>query len=316
MRSHYVFDKSSFTFKNVTRSAWNVARTTLKYIVASVSLAVVYYVVFALLVSTDAEKRLRTENRLYAGMYPSMKAQQSLVEDAIDNIVIKDGRIYDEIFHAQAPAVDPLSPESAVPAADTIPDREIVAYSVAKGEALDERAARIEANFRKAYEFVNIKGFICPPSLLPIEGLTYAQVGASIGQRVNPFYKVSTEHNGIDLIATRGEAVVAAGDGVVTDVIQSRKGHGNVVEITHAGGYVTRYAHLDDISVSKGQSVRIGRKIGTVGTSGNSFAPHLHYEVLLDGRYLDPVHFFFASAGPSDYANMLYMSERTGQSMD
>ena len=133
---------------------------------------------------------------------------------------------------------------------------------------------------------------------------------------MNPFYKVETEHNGLDLIAPQGDAVLAVADGTVTDVISSRKGLGNVVEITHAGGYVTRYAHLADIKVSRGQKVQRGRRIASVGISGNSFAPHLHFELLKDGVCLDPVDCFFAHVTPDEYAEMKLMASRTGQSLD
>ena len=140
--------------------------------------------------------------------------------------------------------------------------------------------------------------------------------GASVGQKVNPFYKVETSHNGVDLIAPQGDPVLAVADGTVTDIIHERKGLGNVVEITHPGGYVTRYAHLADIKVSKGQRVQRGRRIASVGISGNSFAPHLHLELIKDGEYLNPVDCFFAGVTPEEYAAMELMASRTGQSLD
>ena len=79
---------------------------------------------------------------------------------------------------------------------------------------------------------------------------------------------------------------------------------------------MTRYAHLADIEVRKGRNIRRGDRIGYVGVSGNSFAPHLHYEVLRDTLVLDPVNYFFASVGADDYVNMLVLSASTGQSMD
>ena len=79
---------------------------------------------------------------------------------------------------------------------------------------------------------------------------------------------------------------------------------------------MTRYLHLTDIDVSAGSRVQCARKIGTVGITGNSFASHLHYEVLLDGEPQNPVDYFFASIGPDEYSNMLYMALNTRQSMD
>ena len=135
-------------------------------------------------------------------------------------------------------------------------------------------------------------------------------------QCIIPLYKVDIQHNGIDLVAPQGSVVRAAADGVVRNVIHSNKGLGNIVEIDHRNGYVTRYALLGDVSVPQGRTVKRGQRIGTVGISSTTFAPHLHYEVLQDGKVLDPVHFLFASVDPDEYAKMLYMSVSTRQSMD
>ena len=123
-------------------------------------------------------------------------------------------------------------------------------------------------------------------------------------------------HTGVDLIAPQGDPVLAVADGIVTDVVTSRKGHGNVVEITHAGGYVTRYGHLADVKVSQGQRVTRGKRIASVGISGNTFAPHLHFEMLKDGEYMDPAAYFFAGVTPDGYAGIQLMASRTGQSLD
>ena len=88
------------------------------------------------------------------------------------------------------------------------------------------------------------------------------------------------------------------------------------VVVAHDGDYVTKYAHLEDVVAVKGRKVTKGTLLGNVGVSGNSFAPHLHYEVWRDTVALDPVNFFFASVSPDDYVNMLIMSASVGQSMD
>ena len=142
------------------------------------------------------------------------------------------------------------------------------------------------------------------------------QTGASVGLKHNPVYKVEMHHEGIDLIAPQGEPVYAVADGTVRDVLRSRKGLGNIVEIDHGSGYVTRYALLGDISVVRGRSVKRGQQVGTVGISAGAFAPHLHYEVLRNGEIQDPVNYLFASVTPDEYAKMLYMSVSTAQSLD
>lgn len=316
MSKHGVILDKNLKVIRASRTVWHAAMTALKYLVATVSLAVFYYIVFALVVSTDSEKALRRENRMYEKTYADMVRRERLLASTVENLQLKDGQIYEEVFHAKAPALDPLQTEDYLAGADTIPDKYMVEYAYNKSEAVAESASRIEDNFRKALSITAQKAGQLPPMALPLESVTSAQVGASVGSRVNPFYKVETAHTGLDLIAPQGDPVLAAADGVVTNIERSRKGHGNVVEITHEGGYVTRYAHLGDIAVSKGQRVQRGKRIANVGISGNSFAPHLHYEVLKDGEYIDPVDCFFASLTPDQYAAMKYMATRTGQSLD
>jgi len=316
MRKQYVFDKNNLKFKKATLSLGKVVMTCLKYFITTASLAVVFYIVFSLFFSNEEERRLRKENRMYARLYPEMIRKEKLVKDVVGGLRVKDNDIYKDLFHSDAPNIDPNKPGDFLSASDSIPDKDIVEYTEKKVDKLEHSSEKVTANFNKIFSKISNGDVQLPPLSLPIEGITFAQTGASIGQKINPFYKVMTPHNGIDLIASQGVSVSAAGDGVVTDVIHSAKGLGNEVIISHKGGYETRYAHLQDIEVVKGRSVKKGSVIGAVGISGKSFAPHLHFEVLKDGQYKDPVNYFFASVTPQEYANMMYMSVSTGQSMD
>lgn len=315
MSGQYIYD-DNYKLKKARTSVWTRVRRVLIFFVASLSMAVLYYVIFALVFSTDEEKRLRTENKAYESELPELEEKERLLSDVVEGLRIKDDRIYEEIFHASAPNVDPINEIDILSGLDTIPDRELVRATEARLEKLDARAGSIEENFMEIARYLKNDTIVIPPMALPLEKFSFAQTGASTGDKVNPFYKVKIRHNGLDMISASGEPVHAAADGVVAEITRSRKGLGNVVTIDHGNGYKTRYAHLADISVSRGRMVRKGARIGDVGVSGNSFAPHLHYEVLKDSLVLDPVSHFFASVGPEEYVNMLIMSSMTGQSMD
>ena len=307
MGGEYTYDKDKVRFRKVKTSVWKWIRRAFVFIVATMSMAVLYYLVFALFFSTETERRLRQENAMYESEMPELERKERLVSDVI----------YEEIFHTSAPDMDPLaSLDLQLAGIDSIPDGNIVKYAERKLERMEGSAARIEDNFRRIMDAVQSEDFIMPPMTNPLKEYTFAQTGASVGDKINPFYKVSMRHEGIDMIAPSGEPVYASADGTVKEVIRSRKGLGNVVVIDHGNGYVTRYAHLADIEVSKGRSVKRGSRIGYVGVSGNSFAPHLHYEVLKDTLVLDPVNHFFASVTPEEYMNMMILSVSTGQSMD
>lgn len=316
MNSNYIFDKDNIRFRKKKTSVWAVVRRILMFFVASVSMAVLYYVIFSLIFSTEEEKRLRQENRMYAREYPELERKEKMLSDVIDGLMVRDDDIYTEIFHTSAPDVDPLSTIDFLTSYDSIPDQDIVLYSAAKLDVVCRSADRAEDNFRRIAEVLGREGYSLPPMTNPLKNYSFAQTGASTGSRINPFYKVPVQHNGLDMIAPSGEPVYAAADGVVSNVIRSRKGLGNVVEIDHGNGYVTRYAHLADVEVRKGRKLEKGARIGYVGVSGNSFAPHLHYEVIKDTLVMDPVNYMFASVTPEEYVNMLVMSVTTGQSMD
>lgn len=316
MSSKYIFDKDESRFRKDKTSVWAVIRRILMFFVGTLSLAVVYYLVFALVFSTEEERRLRQENRLFEKEIPELEKKERLLSDVVEGLKVKDNRIYEEIFHTSSPTMDRFNTGGFLAELDSVPDDKIVEMSARKLAVLKDGADAVENNFLRVMEAITDSGFVMPPMTHPLENFSPAQTGASTGDRINPFYKVSMRHNGLDLIAHDGEPVFAAADGIVKEIVRSKKGLGNVVVIDHGNGYVTRYAHLADVVVRQGRRVKKGTKVGNVGVSGNSFAPHLHYEVLKDTLVLDPVHHFFASVTPEDYLNMLIMSVSTGQSMD
>jgi murein DD-endopeptidase MepM/ murein hydrolase activator NlpD len=288
----------------------------LRYLAATVTTAIGYYVLFSLLFSTEEEKRLQQENDLYATYYQELREKERLVTDVVEGLEARDNALYRKIFETEAPSVDAVTAADVISVSDSLSESFFLSYSASKSESLRRMAENVEENFREIYRLMAQRNGSLPPLTLPLEGMSYVQTGASTGIKHNPVYDVDLQHDGIDLVAPQGSVVRAAADGVVRNVIRSNKGLGNIVEIDHRNGYTTRYALLGDISVPQGRSVKRGQKIGTVGISSTTYAPHLHYEVLKDGKVLDPVHFLFASVDPDEYAKMLYMSVSTRQSMD
>ena len=288
----------------------------LRYLSATVTISVVFYLLLALFFSTEEEKRLRLENDLYAEYYPQLREKERLVGDVVKGLEFKDDSLYRRIFETEAPSVDAVTAADLISVSDSLSESFFLSYSASKSESLMKMAGNVEESFREIYRLMAARKDSIPPLSMPLEGMTYVQTGASVGMKHNPLYKVDLRHDGIDLVAPQGSVVRAAADGVVRNVTHSNKGLGNVVEVDHRNGYVTRYALLGDISVSQGRTVKVGQKIGTVGVSSTTFAPHLHYEVRRNGTILDPVNFLFASLTPDEYAKMLYMAVSTRQSMD
>jgi murein DD-endopeptidase MepM/ murein hydrolase activator NlpD len=130
------------------------------------------------------------------------------------------------------------------------------------------------------------------PAIRPIAQHNLIMVSSFFGKRFDPFFHEEADHFGLDLVAPVGSEVYATGDGTVTLLNFSRTGYGNELVINHSFGYSTRYAHLEKFFVSEGESVKRGQLIGAVGNSGRSTGPHLHYEVLYEGKPVNPVFYY------------------------
>ena len=309
------YDHENLSLRKAGRRVWSLLRMAFLYLLLSMTLAIIVYLVSSLFIDTPEEKALKAEIGRYSSTVPALEPRADLIRDAVSNLQYKDNDIYEQVFHAQAPSVNPMSSLDLFFASDTIPDAELVGYAARKADDLLERSGDVERMFRSIVLSVADTSLTMPPMTMPVQDISYPQVGASEGQKINPFYKAYVAHKGLDLLVPMSTPVLAAADGVVAWVVTSNT-RGKVLSINHAGGYSTVYAHLESVTVTPGQKVRCGRQVATVGMSGKSYAPHLHFEVLLDGVNMDPAGYIFASVDPEEYANMLYMAEHTTQSMD
>ncbi len=115
-------------------------------------------------------------------------------------------------------------------------------------------------------------------------------ISSYFGERADPFDGREAFHKGVDFAGTMGERVVAVAAGVVTWAGE-RSGFGKLIEINHGDGYITRYAHNERTLVSVGQTVTRGEPVALMGSTGRSTGPHVHFEVLRNGRQVDPLSF-------------------------
>jgi murein DD-endopeptidase MepM/ murein hydrolase activator NlpD len=130
------------------------------------------------------------------------------------------------------------------------------------------------------------------PTQQPVSG---APLGSAFGWRIDPFTGRSALHTGLDFEAAPGTPILAAAGGVVVTQ-EMHPAYGNMVEIDHGNGLITRYAHSSKVFVKVGDVVKRGQKIAEVGTTGRSTGPHLHFEVLVQGVPQDPQKFLSAGS--------------------
>jgi murein DD-endopeptidase MepM/ murein hydrolase activator NlpD len=120
----------------------------------------------------------------------------------------------------------------------------------------------------------------------------------------------------MDFTSPSGTPIYATSNGKVTRSDNRSFGYGKHIRIDHGYGYVTLYAHLSDYNVKRGNRVKRGDIIGYVGNTGRSQAPHLHYEILKDGKAINPINFFSGDLNPEEFEAMLEAANRENQSLD
>ncbi len=139
---------------------------------------------------------------------------------------------------------------------------------------------------------------------------------SGFGMRIHPIHKIPRMHAGLDFTAAKGTPVRATGDGRIVRTKNERSGYGKSIIIDHGYGYKTLYAHLQDVHVKAGQKVKKGEEIGTVGDTGTSTAPHLHYEVRYKDKAINPIHYCMDGLTPQEYEEMVKMASEANKSFD
>ena len=153
------------------------------------------------------------------------------------------------------------------------------------------------------------------PAIQPIfnDNLQFPVYG--FGEKIDHVYRSLVFHPGIDFAAPEGTLVFATADGKV-EKSGTVRGLGKRIIINHGNGYKTLYAHLDVIKVFKGNKIKRGDKIATVGSTGKSLIPHLHYEIKYNGKPVNPVNYFFLDLDPDKFFEINRMASKSGVSLD
>ncbi|MDF1574684.1 MAG: M23 family metallopeptidase [Bacteroidales bacterium] len=154
------------------------------------------------------------------------------------------------------------------------------------------------------------------PAIQPIGMKDLVRFGSSFGTRMHPILKVVRPHEGIDLTAPRGTNIYATADGEVLQAGYRAGGFGKKVLIDHGFGFRTVYGHCDEVLVEVGQKVKRGEVIARVGSTGLSKSPHLHYEVHVNGRPVDPINYYTNDLSAKEFEKMIDMLSQADPSFD
>jgi len=321
-KAKYKFNPESLSFDRITLGFRDILLRFMAYFLGSLFIAAIYGVIFTIFFDSPKEKALKREIEQLTLQYELMNREMDNMEKILDHLKETDDNLYRTIFEAE-PVPSTLR-EGGIGGINRY--KELENYSNAKliietAKKLDRIKKKIVVQSKSFDELISLarekeEMLASIPAIMPVSNKDLTRTASGWGLRIHPIYKIVRFHYGIDFTAPVGTEVYATGDGVVESIISSRRGYGNHIVVNHGFGYKTLYAHLDRFNVRQGQKVKRGDVIGFVGNTGLSIAPHLHYEVELNGIKVDPSNYFFHDLTPEEYERIIEIASRSGQSFD
>jgi murein DD-endopeptidase MepM/ murein hydrolase activator NlpD len=239
--------------------------------------------------------RLQQENARLAQAVGELHGRLTTLADTINRISQRDARIR---VLANLEPIDPSVQAAGIggPTLASRPDMPAEGPAERRTQeirvdlnALIRRADLLASSFEEAKDSLasHSRQLAATPSIMPTQGWL---TSAFSSMRAHPILHISRPHEGIDVVAPLGSPIEAPAAGVVTDA-GWESGYGNTVTLDHGYGIVTKFAHASKLLVKTGQHVSRGQRIALVGNTGLATGPHLHYEVHVNGRPVDPLRY-------------------------
>jgi murein DD-endopeptidase MepM/ murein hydrolase activator NlpD len=273
-------------------------------------------------VGSPSEKLLRNENERLKDDYSELNDEVKALQQQMTELEKRDNGVYRAIFEANpipdsARAKD-LEKKLEVAKIENMNNFELTHSIIQSMNNLAARISAQSASYTELGGLMKNKQIIlaCTPAIQPVSNSDLKRIASGFGYRIDPIYKTTKMHPGIDFTAPQGTPIYATADGVVKMAGFSDGGYGNHVIINHGYGYETLYGHMVRVKARAGQKVKRGEIIGYVGSTGKSTGPHCHYEVHKNGQKIDPIYFFYNDLSPDQYDQLLKKATSSNQSFD
>ncbi len=319
-RRFYIFNPQTLTYDPVRHSLWKKGWSVIRHLLLSAFLGAILLLVIYFFFGSPKERVLEYENARLESQYKLLSRRVDDIMVVLDDIKQRDNNLYRVILQAEPIADDVRNAGGNTARYDELlrmPDGELVASLTQKVDLLYRNLYVQNNSFDELVDLAyqqedRIKHL---PAIQPVSNKDLKHTASGYGWRVDPIYNTRKFHEGMDFSAAIGTPVYATGNAVVKET-GWQQGYGNTIVLDHGYGYITRYAHLSQILVSKGQQVVRGENIGKVGNTGKSTGPHLHYEVIYKGQVQNPVNYYFMDLTPEEYDRMIQIAENQGRVMD
>ena len=323
-KSKYIYDPLTLAYKKVERTWKHILRDTSLFLLASGLLGVLFFFVIQLVIDSPKEKSLKRELDEVLLTYEQLDERLNKLMLVLGNMEKRDDEIYRVIFESEPPPAEirlsglaggSLRYESIRNLSNGV----LLEKTSRKVDELTKRIAIQSESLDELASLANNKEALLDalPAIRPVKDQPGTRFSSGFGYRIHPIYKVRKKHPGVDFSAKKGTPIYASADGIViSNDIFGGRGFGKHITISHGFGYHTLYAHMDKAIKKRGQRVKRGDLIGYIGNTGRSTAPHLHYEVIKNGRRVNPINYFFNDLSPTQYDDLVRSAAISNQSFD
>ena len=306
----YYLNPETLRFERVRLNSKQRIRYSVIISLGLIALAVVLRFGFERYYPTPRQVIYEKQNTTLRSDYIALNSQLQEVESQLTELRNRDDRFYRSIL-----SLEPV-PTSIREAGTGGSDRNAHLRNLREPGFVMDVSQRIDkissvmqiqsSSLENVYaEALSNQDFLaCKPSINPISSADPFWLTSSYGFRKDPFTNMRTAHYGIDLAGPYGLEIHCTGEGTVVLARLNRSGYGKEVIIDHGYGYTSRYAHLQDIYVKYGQKLKRGEVLGTLGSTGRSTGPHLHYEIKKSGRTVNPMYFFYENLSANEYTTL------------
>jgi murein DD-endopeptidase MepM/ murein hydrolase activator NlpD len=322
-RIKYYYDTETCKYERIKTTTGDIILNALGIFSLTLAMAAGILLVSRSYFESPKELLLKNEVKEMEFYYDNLLQEVNKLQKQLANMEYRDDNIYRVVLGAEP--IDKSIREAGIGGIDRYEDvreKNIIHEDiiVKLSESVDNLRRKIYVESKSQDEVVDLaeskeKLFAAIPAIQPVANKQLIALASGFGLRIHPIYKVKKMHTGIDFAAAIGTPIYATADGLIDKVDISFSGYGKVIEIDHGFGYRTRYAHMHGFAVRQGQKVKRGDLIGYVGNTGLSTAPHLHYEVFVNGVHANPVHYFFNDLNPAEYEKIIELASIENQSL-
>ncbi|MBT5858902.1 MAG: M23 family metallopeptidase [Flavobacteriales bacterium] len=318
----YYYDTKTLNYQRIEKTPWDRVKNIFIYLGASIFSGIIMIIIFFQFFDSPKQKQLKRDKLDLLNQYNTLNNELTDINLVLKDMQNRDDNIYRVIFEA-----DPI-PSSIRKAGfggvnrykhlENLSNSELIIETTKKIDIISKQIYIQSKSFDEVINLANNKAnmLACLPSIQPVDNKDLKRMVSGFGRRIHPVYKTITHHDGMDFAAATGTPIYATANGTIEKSTYDRGGYGKHVIINHGFGYKTLYAHMNEIKVSKGSTVKRGDVIGYVGNTGLSVGPHLHYEVHYKGKKENPSFYYHNDLSPSEYNKLIELSTVENQSFD